>query len=109
MTNWPKRIILPSAEEIQHRLEQLSPEQPFLLQHYYPLIAKYEACQLSARGLVLLLVFCTRQLIGVVDPDVMDEFLGIKIKDMVDVLVDDPDVAMEAKYFYQRAFDLATS
>jgi hypothetical protein len=39
----------------------------------------------------------------------MDEFLGIKIKDMVDVLVDDPNVALEAKGFYQRAFDLATS
>ena len=109
MADTIKKVVLPSAGEILYRLDKLTPPDPFLSRYYYPLIAKYSGYPMSAKGLVIVLVFCTRQLIGVVEPDVMEEFLGIKIKHIVDVLIDDPDVAAEAKSFYQRAFDAAIS
>lgn len=105
MADTIKRVVLPSAGEILNRLHMLTPEDHFLSKYYYPLIAEYANHQFSAKQLIVLLVVCTRRLVGVIEPDVMEQVLKIKIKEMVDVLADDPDVASLAKSYYQRAVD----
>ena len=103
-------ITLPSAEEIMRRLKKVEKmgARDYMAERFYPLIAQEAGLELVAQGVVMMLTLKIDDFIssGGYSP-FMTGILHRYVPRLIDALVDDKDVAKEAKRFHQEAMDAA--
>ncbi|OGY24622.1 MAG: hypothetical protein A2Y57_01805 [Candidatus Woykebacteria bacterium RBG_13_40_7b] len=108
MSNQGKAVTLPSAEEIMSRLKKLDMgANDYMAERFYPLIAQEAGRKLVARGVVMVLALKIHDFMSIGYPPVMTGILHMYVPQFIDALVDDKDVAEEAKRFHQEAMDTA--
>jgi len=104
-----KTITLPGAQEIMDRLRKLDMgANDYMAEKFYPLIAAEAEHELLAQGVVMMLAIKIHEFVDSGYPAFMETILHMYVPQIIDVLVDDQEVAEEAKRFHQAAID-ATS
>lgn len=97
-------ITLPDAEEIVARLKKAYNDS-YMAERFYPLIAQEAGRELVAQGVVLMLSLKIHDFVASGYPPVMTGILHMYVPQFIDALVDDKDVAEEAKRFHQEAMN----
>jgi hypothetical protein len=103
-----KAIKLPSASEIMERLSRVDND-PFMTNRFYSSIASEAGRKLVARELVKMLTQKIQDFASSVSSGsyslVLVYLLLMKVPSYIDALVDDQEVADEAKRFHQEVMD----
>jgi len=106
MSKQDKVVTLPSAEEIMSRLSKVEMgANDYMAERFYPLIAQEGGRELVAQGVVMMLTLKIHDFMSSGYPPVMTGILHMYVPQLIDALVDDKDVAEEAKRFHQEAMD----
>lgn len=106
MSKQDKVVTLPSAEEIMSRLSKVEMgANDYMAERFYPLIAHEAGRELVAQGVVMMLTLKIHDFMSSGYPPVMTGILHMYVPQLIDALVDDKDVAEEAKRFHQEAMD----
>lgn len=98
-------IILPSSEEIVERLKQVLDDE-YMAQKFYPLIAQYGGEQKVAMGVVMMLVLAIEDFMQSGYPAAMRGILYMDVPRFIDALIDDKEVAEEAKMHWQNILNM---
>jgi hypothetical protein len=93
-----KFIVLPQRDEMLKRLLRVSTEK-YLQEKLYPLILNYAGSEKLPEGIVMLLMLSIHDYCEGMPP-MMSTILTRKVPAFIDALVDDEDVAREAKDFF---------
>lgn len=106
MSEQDKVVTLPSAEEIMSRLNKVEMgASDYMAKRFYPLIAQEAGRELVAQGVVMMLTLKIHDFVSSGYPPVMSGILHMYVPQLIDALVDDKDVAEEAKRFHQEAME----
>ena len=102
-----KGVNLPSSDEIMRRLTAVYAD-PHTVERFYPLIAKEGGREIVATGV------CVRFTLSIHDyvqgmPPMIANLMFFWVPKWIDALIDDKEVAKEAKKQWQKAMDEATS
>ncbi len=101
-----KAVVLPSAQEIMQRLAKVDMgANAYMAERFYPSIAKEGGRQLVASGIVLMLSLKVHDFVASGYPPMMEGIMQMYVPKFIDVLVDDMEVAEEARRFHQEAMD----
>jgi hypothetical protein len=98
-----KVITLPNREEMLKRLLLVDAD-GYLVEKFYPLLLKDAGRQLVAKGVVMLFIQTLHDYTDGMPP-MMWSVMFSRVPDYIDALVDDKEVATEAKAFLQEAMD----
>lgn len=106
MSKQDKVVTLPSAEEIMNRLKKVEMgANDYMAERFYPLIAQEAGRELVAQGVVMMLTLKIHDFMSSGYPPIMTGILHMYVPQLIDALVDDKDVAEEAKRFHQKVMD----
>lgn len=106
MSKQDKVVTLPSAEEIMSRLSKVEMgASDYMAERFYPLIAQEAGRELVAQGVVMMLTLKIHDFMSSGYPPVMTGILHMYVPQLIDALVDDKEIAEEAKSFHQEAMD----
>ena len=101
-----KVFTLPDVQEIMKRLQSLDMgANEYMAERFYPLIAQEAGRELVAQGIVMMLTLKIYDFTASGYPPVMSNILHMYVPQFIDALVDDKEVAEEAKRFHQEAMD----
>ena len=99
-------VTLPNSEETMSRLAKVEMgANDYMAERFYPLIAQAAGRELVAQGVVMMLTLKIHDFVSSGYPPVMSGILHMYIPQLIDALVDDKDVAKEAKRFHQEVMD----
>ncbi len=98
-----KRITLPEREEMLRRLVAANDE-PHYQEGLYPLLLKNAGQQRIAGGVVTMFALAIADYTKDM-PGTMRSLVFMSVPDLIDALVDDKEVADEAKAFLAKALD----
>ncbi len=102
-------IILPDKEEIINRLKKVEMGvYNYMTEQFYPLIAQEGGRKLIARDVVIMLTIKIHYFVqscGYLP--MMEGVLHMYVPQFIDALIDDKDVADQAKHLHQEAIDAA--
>jgi len=108
MSKQDKVVTLPSAEEIMSRLRKVDMgANDYMAERFYPLIVQEAGRELVAQGVVMMLTLKIHDFMSSGYPPVMTGILHMYVPQLIDALVDDKEIAEEAKRFHQEAMDAA--
>lgn len=106
MSKQGKAVTLPDTQEIMERLKRVEMgANDYMAERFYPLIAQEAGRELIAQGVVMMLTLKIHDFVSSGYPPVMAGILQMYVPQLIDALVDDKDVAEEAKRFHQEAMD----
>lgn len=107
MSELGRVITLPSAEEIMKRLKGSGGRaDEYMVEYLYPRIAKEGGRELVANGVVLMLTFKIYDFMQAGGyPPMLGNLLHMRVLAWIDALIDDKDVAEEAKRVHKEAMD----
>jgi len=106
MSKQGKVVTLPDEQEIMERLKKMEMgANDYMAERFYPLIAQEAGRELVAQGVVLMLTLKIHDFLSSGYPSVMTGLLHMYVPQLIDALVDDKDVAEEAKRFHQEAMN----
>ena len=101
-----KVITLPSSEEIMARLKKIDMgANEYMAEKFFPLIAAEGGHELVAQGIVLMLTFKIYDFVHLGYPPIMEGILHRFVPEIIDILVDDREVAETAKRLHRKAMD----
>lgn len=101
-----KTFTMPTTEELMRRLSQVDMgANDYMREQFYPLIASEGGCELVAAGLVTMLTLKINDFVRSGYPPAMEEILHMYVPQIIDAIVDDPEVAKEAKRLHQETMD----
>lgn len=95
-----KNVVLPKQEEILERLRQVDNDD-CLVERFYPLIAEEAGCELVAEGVAMMLTLKVHDFAESYPPP-MGAFLSLYVPRFIDALVDDKEVAEDAKKWLKQ-------
>jgi hypothetical protein len=99
-------VILPNAEEIMNRLKKVNMgANDYMMERFYPLIAQEAGRELVAQGVVMMLTLKIYDFMQSGYPPSMEGILHMYVPQLIDALVDDKEVAQEAKSFHKEAMN----
>jgi hypothetical protein len=100
-----KVVTLPSSKEIMERLQKVDMgANDYMSERFYPLIAREGGHELVAQGVVMMLTLKIYDFMkdgGY--PPMMESILHLHVPRLIDALIDDKEVATEAKKFHKEA------
>lgn len=106
MSKKDKVVTLPNAQEIMERLKKVGMgADDYMAERFYPLIAAEGGRELVAQGVVMMLTLKIHDFVHSGYPPVMEGILHMYVPQLIDALVNDPEIAKEAKSFHQEAMD----
>lgn len=101
-----KVVTLPSEEEIMARLKEVDMgAKGYMAERFYPLIAQEGDRELVAGGVVMMLTLKIHDFVASGYPPNTAGILHLYVPALIDALVDDQEIAEEAKQFHQEAMD----
>lgn len=86
---------LPNQEEMLEHLIKVD-DDPHLRERFYPLLTKHAGEEKVAEGIVLMLELAIYDYTEGM-PSMMSALMRMKLPNFIDALVDDPDIAQQAK------------
>ncbi len=108
MSKEDKVVTLPSAEEIMSRLMKMDMgANDYMAERFYPLIAQEAGRELVAQGIVMMLALKIYDFVSSGYPPVMSSILHLYVPQFIDALVDDKEIAEQAKQIHQEVMDAA--
>ena len=100
-----KVVTLPKAGEIIDRLKTVD-DDAYMAEKFYTMVANEAGRELVAQGVVLMFTLKIHDFVASGDyPPVIGTLLHLNVARYIDALVDDKEVAEEAKRFHQEAMD----
>jgi len=106
MSKQDKVVTLPSAEEIMSRLKKVDMgAKEYMEERFFPLICQEAGRELVAQDVVMMFTLKIYDFMQSGYPPVMTGILHMYVPQLIDALVDDKEVAEEAKRFHQEAMD----
>jgi len=98
-----KTIVLPDRKEMLKRLVAVSDESHFQ-ERFYPILAQSAGRELVASGVVMMLTLAIHDYTKGMPP-MMAGLVHMYVPQFIDALVDDKEVAEQAKVFHKEAMD----
>jgi len=106
MSEQDKVVTLPSAEEIMSRLQKVDMgANDYMTERFFPLIAQEASRELVAQGVVMMLMLKIHDFMSSGYPPAMIGILHMYVPQLIDALVDNKEIAEEAKRFHEEAMD----
>ena len=102
-----KVVTLPDGQEIMERLKKVyMGDGDYMAENFFPMIAKEGGHELVAAGVVIMLTLKIYDFIkdGGYSP-MMKGILHMYVPQLIDALIDDKEVATEAKTFHKEALN----
>jgi len=101
-----KVVTLPNEQEIVDRLKKVDiGANGYMAERFYPLIAAEAGRELVAQGIIIMLTLKIYNFTHSGYPPAMEGVLHMYVPQFVDALIDDPEVAEEAKRLHQSIMD----
>lgn len=99
-------VVLPNAEEIMNRLKKVNMgANDYMTERFFPFIAQEAGRELVAQGVVMMLTLKIYDFMQSGYPPAMEGILHMYVPQLIDALVDDKEVAEEAKCFHKEAIN----
>ncbi len=96
-----KTVVLPGRDEMLRRLLTIN-DSPHLQQKFYPLILKEAGIEADAQAIVMIFTLAISTYVQGL-PQQVEMLMYVQLPHYIDALIDDKEVAVEAKVFLQDA------